>query len=94
MITENLPMTCPVCGEKSGNPPLLTRDGNSLRCPKNHCFDISSKGYVNLLLSQHNDVWAIGTYCPSRIPGRKPPATARRWWPPGGCFWTAARIPG
>ena len=56
MITENLPMTCPVCGEKSGNPPLLTRDGNSLRCPKNHCFDISSKGYVNLLLSQHKNV--------------------------------------
>ena len=56
MITENLPMTCPVCGEKSGNPPLLTRDENSLRCPKNHCFDISSKGYVNLLLSQHKNV--------------------------------------
>lgn len=80
MITENLPMTCPVCGEKSGNPPLLTRDGNSLRCPKNHCFDISSKGYVNLLLSQHKNV--------------KDPVTARKWWPPGGCSWTAVRIPG
>lgn len=36
---------CPVCGER------LRRDGNSYKCGKNHCFDISSKGYVNLLLS-------------------------------------------
>ena len=56
MITENLPLTCPVCGEKTSSPPLLKYYGNALRCPKNHCFDISAKGYVNLLLSQHKNV--------------------------------------
>lgn len=56
MKTAELPMTCPVCGEKTAEPPLLRRDGNTLRCPKNHCFDISSKGYVNLLLPQHKNV--------------------------------------
>jgi len=53
---EQLPVTCPVCAEKTHEPPLLTQSGNSLRCPKGHCFDISSKGYVNLLLSQHKNV--------------------------------------
>lgn len=52
----NLPLTCPVCAEKTGKPPLLNIHGNTLRCPKNHSFDISSKGYVNLLLSQHKNV--------------------------------------
>lgn len=56
MITENLPLICPVCGEKSGNPPRLHIDGKALRCPKNHSFDISAKGYVNLLLPQHKNV--------------------------------------
>ncbi|MGN1119054.1 MAG: putative RNA methyltransferase, partial [Oscillospiraceae bacterium] len=32
------------------------REGMTLRCPKGHCFDVSSKGYVNLLLSQHKNV--------------------------------------
>ncbi len=50
--------TCPVCGEKNGldSAPLLHFEGNSARCPKNHCFDISAKGYLNLLLSQHKNV--------------------------------------
>ena len=52
----NLPLTCPVCAEKTAAPPLLRRENNTLICPKNHCFDISSKGYVNLLLSQHKNV--------------------------------------
>lgn len=56
MTEENLPLTCPVCGEKSSSPPQLRIDGKTLRCPKNHCFDISAKGYVNLLLSQHKNV--------------------------------------
>ncbi|HAN21988.1 MAG: methyltransferase [Clostridiales bacterium GWF2_36_10] len=37
---------CPICGEK-----LLTKD-KSLSCKKNHSFDKSKSGYVNLLLSQ------------------------------------------
>ncbi|MCC8042253.1 MAG: methyltransferase domain-containing protein [Oscillospiraceae bacterium] len=36
---------CPVCGLP------LERDGHSYLCPNRHSFDISSKGYVNLLLS-------------------------------------------
>lgn len=34
---------CPVC-----KAPLL-RDGNTMRCASNHCFDVAAKGYVNLL---------------------------------------------
>lgn len=37
---------CPVCKEN------LISKGNSLVCDKNHCFDKSKFGYVNLLLSQ------------------------------------------
>lgn len=37
---------CPVCrGE-------LYREGSSLFCEKRHCYDISRRGYVNLLMSQ------------------------------------------
>lgn len=38
---------CPVCSEK------LDISGKSYICPKNHSFDISKSGYVNLLLSKH-----------------------------------------
>lgn len=50
--------TCPVCGEKLGldKAPLLAIEANTAKCPKNHCFDISAKGYINLLLSQHKNV--------------------------------------
>ncbi|MGN1339604.1 MAG: methyltransferase domain-containing protein [Oscillospiraceae bacterium] len=51
-----LPLICPVCGEKNVHTPLLLTDGKTLRCPKNHSFDISAKGYVNLLLTQHKNV--------------------------------------
>lgn len=37
---------CPICKE-----PLI-RDEHSCRCVNNHCFDISRKGFVNLLRSQ------------------------------------------
>lgn len=36
---------CPKCGE------ILAKNGNSLKCPKNHCYDLAASGYVNLLLS-------------------------------------------
>ena len=36
---------CPKCKAP------LTVSGGSLRCPDGHCYDISSGGYVNLLLS-------------------------------------------
>ncbi len=39
--------TCPVCGK------ALNRSDNRYICPDGHSFDIASKGYVNLLLSNH-----------------------------------------
>lgn len=36
---------CPVCKK------VLKKKDGSYRCEKNHCFDISKDGYVNLLLS-------------------------------------------
>lgn len=49
---------CPVCAEKQGadKAPLLSPEGNSVKCPRGHSFDISAKGYLNLLLSQHKNV--------------------------------------
>jgi 23S rRNA (guanine745-N1)-methyltransferase len=35
--------TCPICKER------FEKDGNSLVCPNRHCFDLSKRGYVNLL---------------------------------------------
>ncbi|MCR5457017.1 MAG: methyltransferase domain-containing protein [Clostridiales bacterium] len=43
-MTSNI-FTCPVCKE------LLFQSGNSMKCCNNHSFDISRRGYVNLLLS-------------------------------------------
>lgn len=37
---------CPICKEP------LVREEHSCRCVNNHCFDISRKGFVNLLRSQ------------------------------------------
>lgn len=39
-------LCCPVCKNK------LVLCGKTYRCENNHCFDLSKKGYVNLLLSQ------------------------------------------
>ena len=36
---------CPKCQNK------LTLSSQTYKCPQGHCFDLSSKGYVNLLLS-------------------------------------------
>lgn len=45
MIMENSIFICPVC---SGS---LQKNGSSLSCDKNHSYDISREGYVNLLLA-------------------------------------------
>lgn len=37
---------CPICKT------AFSRQGNSLKCPQNHTFDISSAGYVNLLRNE------------------------------------------
>ncbi len=41
--------TCPVCKKD------LQKEDKSLKCLEGHCFDLSKKGYVNLLLSQHRN---------------------------------------
>ncbi len=46
-IGENIHMfKCPLCGTK-----MRMSGEQSIVCAKNHCFDLSRKGYVNLLLS-------------------------------------------
>ena len=49
---------CPVCTEQghNENSALLRRVGGALKCPRNHSFDVSARGYVNLLLAQHKNV--------------------------------------
>lgn len=37
---------CPICGDR------LERDQKTYRCLSGHCYDISKRGYVNLLMSQ------------------------------------------
>ena len=38
--------TCPVCGQR------LEKEGAQMKCPSGHSYDISRRGYVNLLMSQ------------------------------------------
>lgn len=40
---------CPVCGKH------LMRDSKTYVCPGRHCFDISAKGYVNLLTADRKN---------------------------------------
>ena len=46
-------LICPVCGL-----PLMP-DPHTLRCEKNHCFDRSKYGYVNLLQKQKKPTFYI-----------------------------------
>lgn len=41
-------LVCPKCSRP------LQKDGKTLKCKNNHCFDFSKDGYVNLLLSNKN----------------------------------------
>ncbi|RAG87624.1 23S rRNA methyltransferase [Streptacidiphilus pinicola] len=44
MLHDIVPwLRCPVCGAE------LALDGNSLRCPARHSFDVAKQGYANLL---------------------------------------------
>lgn len=49
---------CPVCMEKGRNEgaSALRRVGGALKCSRGHSFDVSARGYVNLLLAQHKNV--------------------------------------
>lgn len=40
-------LLCPVCSQ------ALCRNGNSVRCENNHCFDFAKEGYLNLLAGNH-----------------------------------------
>lgn len=48
MKGERVMLICPVCGL-----PLI-RETRTLRCEKNHSFDVAKEGYVNLLRSGRN----------------------------------------
>ncbi len=49
-IRENIHLfVCPLCGEK-----MRMKNDKSIVCTKNHCFDLSKRGYVNLLVSRVN----------------------------------------
>lgn len=43
---------CPIC---KGD--MKTNDKNSLVCNNSHCFDISKKGYINLLNNSNNKIY-------------------------------------
>ncbi len=47
-------LICPVCGQ-----PVASR-ASSLACPAGHAFDLSSKGYANLLLDKYRNSAAPG----------------------------------
>ena len=47
-IRENIHIfSCPLCGGK-----MHIKNDKSIVCTKNHCFDLSKRGYVNLLMSR------------------------------------------
>ena len=48
MLHEDSLFSCPVCGLR------LNREGKSLKCGNNHCFDLARQGYVNLLRSNQS----------------------------------------
>ncbi len=54
---------CPICGG------ALCPDGNSMRCPKGHCFDRAAEGYLHLLPSNRMN---------SRLPGDNKEMVASR----------------
>ena len=43
-----IPLKCPVCGK------ALTKNECTLRCERNHSFDLAKQGYVNLLMSNQS----------------------------------------
>lgn len=48
MLHEDSLFSCPVCAQP------LRRQERSLKCEKNHCFDLARQGYVNLLRSNQS----------------------------------------
>ncbi|MGX9755466.1 putative RNA methyltransferase [Clostridioides difficile] len=53
LLNENIDVfKCPLCKDD-----MITIDKNSMVCINNHCFDISKKGYVNLLNSNTKTIY-------------------------------------
>ncbi len=48
------PLACPVCGLS------IRQEGTSLQCRTGHAFDLSAKGYANLLTDKHRNSQAPG----------------------------------
>lgn len=52
LLSENIDLfKCPLCKD------MVTIDKNSVKCVNKHCFDISKKGYVNLLNSNTKTIY-------------------------------------
>lgn len=53
LFTKNIEIfRCPICNEN-----MNVNDKNSLICNHKHCFDISKKGYVNLVNKSNNKIY-------------------------------------
>lgn len=53
LLNENIDVfKCPLCKAN-----MVTVDKNSVKCVNKHCFDISKKGYVNLLNSNTKTIY-------------------------------------
>ncbi|HBG5343720.1 TPA: methyltransferase domain-containing protein [Clostridioides difficile] len=53
LLSENIYVfKCPICKEN-----MITVDENSVKCVNKHCFDISQKGYINLLNSNIKTIY-------------------------------------
>lgn len=51
---NTVPLACPVCGLS------LFQDGTALKCRAKHAFDLSAKGYANLLTDLHRNSQSPG----------------------------------
>lgn len=58
LLNKNIELLrCPFCKES-----IKSIEENSLLCENNHCFNISKKGYVNLLKNNKNTVYNKGLF--------------------------------
>lgn len=53
LISESIDIfRCPICKESIKN-----SENNSIKCKNNHCFDISKKGYINLINNNYKTIY-------------------------------------
>lgn len=58
LLSENIDVfKCPLCKEN-----MVIFDKNSVKCVNKHCFDISKKGYINLVNSNTKTIYDKGLF--------------------------------